>query len=158
VVIASSFGAFLALHALALREQSGARVEIEALVLLAPVVDPWHHGSMLLSEQVEQQWRAQGSLPIVDLERQCTVPVHYQFVEELQALGACRAPLKVPTLIVHGRSDPVVSVEQSRLFAVSQSRVTLVTVEGDHSLLENPNDLVGLIEDFIGRVELLQNE
>lgn len=146
VVIASSFGAFVALHALQrVRREATPR----ALVLLAPVTDPWRGEHTLLTPQVEAQWREQGSLPLMDLAKQQEVRVHYRFVEELHALGACREIEHVPTLIVHGRSDEVVSVEQSREYAAKCAGVTLVTVDDDHGLLAQPPELVELIEGFV---------
>jgi pimeloyl-ACP methyl ester carboxylesterase len=147
-VVASSFGAFIALHALH-------RVPQEfwprAVVLLAPVTHPWWGDRALLTPHVEAQWRAQGSLGIMDLARQCEVQVHYRFVEELHALGACSQQIGVPTLLVHGRSDEVVSVEQSRMYAAQHPEVALVTVDDDHALLSQPQHLVALIEGFLGR-------
>lgn len=150
VVIASSFGAFIALHALRAIQRE---VVPHALVLLAPVIDPWSGKMALLTPQVEEQWRVQGSLPILDLTLHREVPVHYRFVEELQALGPWRDEIGVPTLIVHGRRDAVVSVEQSRACAAVQPCVTLVTVDDDHALLSQPSELVALIDEFVVRRE-----
>lgn len=146
VVIASSFGAFLALHAL---QRAPREAAPPVLVLLAPVTDPWRGEHTLLTPKVEAQWRGQGSLPLTDLAKQQEVRVHYRFVEELYALGACREIEHVPTLIVHGRSDEVVSVEQSREYTAKCAGVTLVTVDDDHGLLAQPAELVELIERFV---------
>jgi predicted esterase YcpF (UPF0227 family) len=55
-IVASSFGAYVALHALAY----AAEVRPHCLVLLAPVIDPWDSRSALLSSEVEATWKEQG--------------------------------------------------------------------------------------------------
>jgi alpha-beta hydrolase superfamily lysophospholipase len=147
-VIASSFGAFIALHALQRVNRAAAP---RAMVLLAPVIDPWWGKRALLTPQIEAQWREQGRFPIMDLARKSEVQVHYRFVEELHLLGVCGEVAGVPTLIVHGRSDEVVSVEQSREYAAQQPDVMLVTVDDDHALLARSAELVSLVEKFLVR-------
>ena len=100
-IVASSFGAYVALHALAY----AAEVRPHCLVLLAPVIDPWDSRSALLSSEVEATWKEQGFRSIVDLARGIEVPVHYRFVEELHRLGVGVPRADVPTLLVHGERD-----------------------------------------------------
>ncbi len=146
VVVASSFGAYIALHALAQVPD----VRPVCLVLLAPVINPWDSRSALLSQQVEEQWKAAGSRPVADLERGVEVPLHYAFVEELHQLGIGMPVLAVPTLVVHGARDVVVSCEQSRDFVAACSNATYRSLDDDHALLQEPEVWLRLVDEFIG--------
>jgi pimeloyl-ACP methyl ester carboxylesterase len=144
-VVGSSFGAYVALHALAHVPE----VRPHCLVLLAPVIDPWDSRSALLSSEVERGWKEKGFRPIVDLARGVEVPVHYEFVEELRCLGSGVPRADIPTLLVHGERDPIVSIERSREFASAHSTVTFKSLDDDHALLGDPQAWLRLVEDFI---------
>ena len=148
ILVGSSFGGFIALHALnELAEHK--RAHVAKLVLLAPALDPWDPGSQLLSPERERLWRDHGSAPILDIERGIEVPVHYGFVEELRGFDSWRVELPVPTLIIHGRDDEVVSVGQSQRFAVGRPWVTLEVVHDTHQLLKNPQKLLESVNRFV---------
>jgi len=144
----SSFGAFVALHAYASLTPTE-RPHIKALVLLAPLIDPWDSKGGLLTPEREAAWKAQGTLAVMDLERGMDVGVHYRFVEELRAFDSASVVVDVPTLIIHGRNDDVVPVAQSESFAARWGRVTLEVFDDGHQLLKEPDALVRRIEEFL---------
>jgi len=148
ILMGSSFGAFLALHAY--HELSrDERAHIEKLVLLAPALNPWDPASGLLTPERERAWREAGSAPVLNIETGVLVPVHYRLVEELRAFDSQAVALEVPTLIVHGTRDEVVPVAQSRDFAATRPGVTLVLVDDTHQLIGDPQKMLSLIERFI---------
>lgn len=147
-LVGSSFGAFAAMHALS-RASEPSLAQVQAVALLAPVFDPWDAGSAMLSSEIEQRWKLDGSYPILDLEQQLPVPIHYRFVEELRELSVAQAPSAKPTLIIHGRRDTTVSPAQSERAVKCSSNVQLQFIDDDHRLLAQPERLMGLLEDFI---------
>lgn len=149
-VIASSFGAFLGVHALS-KVPPQLRAQVQSLVLLAPVLDPWDRASKLLSSDIEERWRRDGFMPIEDLARSQKVPVHYQFIEELREITRLEIALVEPTLIVHGTRDETVSATQSESFAQQSPGVLLQLIDDDHRLLGQPDRLLSIIEGFILR-------
>jgi alpha-beta hydrolase superfamily lysophospholipase len=144
----SSFGAFIALHAINSLAPDD-RAHIVRVVLLAPALNPWDPRSGLLTPERERVWREVGSAPILDVETGNEVPVHYTFVEELRALDSRSVQLPIPTLIIHGTEDEVVPVSQSREFAASREGVILELVHDTHQLLKNPTKMLESIERFI---------
>ena len=148
VLIGSSFGAFVAIHALAsLTPQEKGRVE--RLVLLAPLFDPWDQNSALLTPEVQRSWREVGTFPIMDLELKQEVPVHYRLMEELRLFDSSKVSLNIPTLIVHGTQDKTVPCSQSQHFAAERGEVQLKLVDQGHQLLEDPQGLLLMLEEFI---------
>ncbi len=149
-VVGSSFGAFVAAQSL-LRLPQESRHHVQSLVLLAPVIEPWDSGSKLLSPEVEERWRREGSMLVEDLERREQVPVHFRFVEELKEVANMDIVPVVPTLVVHGTRDETVSAAQSERFAKRNPGVELKLLDDDHRLLGQPVMLMSLVEGFIQR-------
>lgn len=148
IVMGSSFGAFIALHAINSLAPHD-RAHIVRIVLLAPALNPWDPQSGLLTPERERGWQEAGWAPIVDIETGKEVLVHYQFVEELRALDSRSVQLPIPTLIIHGTDDEVVPALQSQEFASSRTGVTLELVDDTHQLLKNPAKMLESIERFI---------
>jgi pimeloyl-ACP methyl ester carboxylesterase len=148
ILMGSSFGAFLALHAYheLLNDE---RAHIRSLVLLAPALNPWDPASALLTPARERIWRERGSAPVLDLETGVEIAVHYQFVEELRAFDSRGVRLELPTLIIHGLNDEVVPVAQSLEFVASRPGVVLELLNDSHQLLGEPSKMLSLIERFI---------
>lgn len=148
VLIGSSFGAFIASHALRLLSAEE-RGRVSKCVLIAPLFDPWDTRGGLLTPDRERVWREKGEFPIMDLGKGAEVPVHYRFVEELRELCASSISYAVSTLLVHGARDEVVPVSQSHQFASSRPWVKLHIFEDDHQLLGDPAALLKVMEGFI---------
>jgi alpha-beta hydrolase superfamily lysophospholipase len=148
VLVGSSFGAFLALHAYHELADSD-RAHIRALVLLAPALDPWDPVSGLLTPDRERAWREQGTAPVLNLETGVEVPVHYRFVEELRGFDTRSVVLKLPTLIVHGVRDEVVPIAQSREFVAARPGIAFEEVDDTHQLLGDSEKMLSIVERFI---------
>jgi pimeloyl-ACP methyl ester carboxylesterase len=148
VVVGSSFGGFVASHALSrLAPEEQARVR--QVVLIAPLFDPWDPKDALLTPERDVEWREKGEYPLADLEKGVNVPVHYKFVEELRRFKATDISFHIPTLVVHGRQDEIVPVQQSEEFARLRPWVHLKILEDGHQLLKDPAGLAALIEAFL---------
>jgi len=154
-VVGSSFGGFAAAHAYQVCSEE-TKSRIRGLVLLAPVLYPWHRTRGLLTPEVERQWREQGVYPITESATGKNVLVHYEFIEELRTYDSDAVTLGVPTLIMHGTKDVVVSHHQSVEFAARRPSVELILTPDDHQLLAEPVTLVRRIEGFINSNSLVQ--
>jgi pimeloyl-ACP methyl ester carboxylesterase len=148
VLMGSSFGAFLALHAYD-ELSHDERNHVCGLILLAPALNPWDSASGLLTPEREKEWRERGSAPVLNLESGVEVPVHYRFVEELRAFDSGAVALDVPTLVIHGVEDEVVPVAQSRQFAACHPGVELILLQDTHQLLGDPPKMLNILERFI---------
>ena len=147
-VVGSSFGGFVALHALARAHARGAP-GLGGLILLAPAIDPWQEESNLISAPVEAVWERDGFFPLYLQEFQRVVPVHFAFLLELRALGKGTHTPKTSTLLIHGTRDEIVHYSQSERFTAEVPESRLVLMDDDHALLADPRGLVGHIATFL---------
>jgi hypothetical protein len=107
---------------------------IAALVLLAPafrLVERWR-GRM--TPAAWDDWRDSGFLAITDYTTGQPARVDFGFAEDALAHDAGWPDVRVPTLILHGRSDQTVDIELSRTFAEGKRHVRLVELDDDHEL------------------------
>lgn len=151
VLIGSSFGGFVALHAYG-RLAPEARARVRGLVLLAPVFYPRHSRHGLIAPDVEASWRERGFMPITDSATGQLVPLHYEFARELSGFNSDEVDVRVPALVAHGTKDETVSHEQSVEFCSKQSSAELVLFEDDHQLVADPDGLLSTIRGFISRM------
>ncbi len=150
-LVGSSFGGFLALRAVALLAPE-MRARVLGIALLSPVIDPWDASSRLVTPEVEQQWRCDGTYPIIRLDDGRTVLMHYRFVEELRSVACADLVLDVPILAVHGLRDVVVPHAQSERFSRRHPGVHLVLLDEEHQLLERPERFLDALEVFFHSV------
>ncbi len=131
LLVGSSLGALVALR---YAERYGA----ERLLLLAPLLN---YQSLGMSEDVLQWWKRKGEIKIDHYSFAGKIPLRYAFHQDgLQYADLIEPP--APTLIVHGREDERISIEQSRAYVGDYSdRVELVEVDSGHRL----NDQLDLI-------------
>lgn len=138
ILVGSSLGGLAALHYYDhYRHSSAARVS--HLVLLAPVFDfdanrVWKDGT-----DWDTEWRTHGTLDFMNYTVGAMRPVHYGMVEDIRTYDSARVALDIPTLIIHGTHDDVVTPQQSIDFAAAHPSVTLHLVAGDHQLLDQTN-------------------
>lgn len=147
-LVASSFGAYIGLHAM-WRLAQEERAHVTRLVLLAPLINPWDSSSSLLTTEAEAEWARRKRFPVRDLESGELVDVHYGLVEELKSLGPAPVCPTIPALVVHGRRDAVVSPSQSEGFCKIHPTARLELLDEDHSLLGDRPKLLGIIEEFL---------
>ncbi len=146
VLIGSSLGGLTACR---VAEQDA---RVCALVLLAPafrIIERW---PARLGEAAWEAWRATGWIETVDYARGGTSRVDHGFAEDAaiaDAPGDGWPDVRVPTLIVHGRADEVVSIDLSREWAAGKRHVRLVEVEDGHELGASVTRIVGALDEFL---------
>lgn len=108
-----------------------------ALVLLAPAFGLAARWRERLGPAQWERWRTSGSIEVDDHATGGKARVDYGFVDEIERIDAADGgwpDVRVPVLIVHGRSDDAVPVERSRAFAAGRRHVRLVEVDDGHEL------------------------
>jgi pimeloyl-ACP methyl ester carboxylesterase len=122
------------------------------VVLLAPLLYPWHQACGVILPSIEEQWRRDGVFPIEQGATGLFVKVHVGFLDELTKYRTEEIKLSVPTLIIHGEHDQSVPIAQSVEFSKQKLEVTLVRVADNHQLLADPSALLAHISGFLGAV------
>jgi uncharacterized protein len=130
VLIGSSFGGLTAAW---LAEQPELQRQIERLVLMAPAFCFLEQWLPRLGEQ-HQRWQREGVLSVYHYGEQRQRPLHYSFITDAQAYDEQRLQQPIPSLILHGQQDEVISIQASRDYAAQRPWVKLVELESDHAL------------------------
>lgn len=129
MLIGSSLGGYqAALHA-ARKPDS-----VPALVLLAPAFDFANRFQKLLGEDLNR-WQREGGLPLYHYRYQREVPLGYQFMEDAMRYEAI-PQVNVPTTVLHGLGDEIVSPELSKQFADGRPNVRIEWLDTDHGMLD----------------------
>jgi pimeloyl-ACP methyl ester carboxylesterase len=124
-VIGSSLGSLVALH-------YGHRFgEVNRMLLLAPALS---YGMNEADAEQLQRWQEVGTVPIFHYAFESEVGLRFGFhVDGLQYLDPVVPP--APTMIIHGRSDDVVPIENSRSYVARFPHlVQLIEIDSDHRL------------------------
>jgi uncharacterized protein len=108
--------------------------QVEQLILLAPAFGFLQHWLGTFSTEQLQTWQVAGYLPFYHHAEKRELPLHYQFVHDLQQYRSSVLTHPVPTLILHGLQDSVIPISASREFAASRSWVNLIELNDDHEL------------------------
>jgi uncharacterized protein len=108
---------------------------VRAVVLLAPAFQFVRTWEERLGPEAWAAWKREG-LEVQDhANGGRPVRVDFGFMEDAAAVEAGGPPpVRVPSLVVHGRRDDTVSVEVSREWARGQSLVRLVETDDGHEL------------------------
>lgn len=123
---------------------------VDRLILLCPAFDFAERWPTMLGEAAFARWKAEGTLdmpgPTGALE-----PVHFELFADAASNHPNRPAVPCPTLIIHGRNDPIVPIEGSREYAAAHAdRVRLIEVDDDHSLASSLEAIqAAAIEHFI---------
>lgn len=133
-IIGSSLGGWLAWH---LGQEFS---HVQQLVLLAPAFNMMGKRAQDISPTRRQQWRTTGWMPWDDDALHKDFPLSWKWVEESEALWAKRIdqPKRVPTRILHGLQDVVISPKGSWEFTEElltrdpQYPIELLFKTGDH--------------------------
>jgi pimeloyl-ACP methyl ester carboxylesterase len=124
-LIGSSLGGLVSLH---YAHRFG---RIERMLLLAPMT--MMHPGWAREEELEH-WRKAGVVPIFHYAFQRELPLRYAFYSD-GLLFRQPVPPVAPTLIVHGRNDEAIPINDSRAYATEfADQVHLIEVDAGHDL------------------------
>jgi pimeloyl-ACP methyl ester carboxylesterase len=146
VLFGSSLGGLVACRA---AEQDP---RVCALVLLAPAFRMAERWRARLGDEGMRRWRESGWLAIDDHATGQRARVDHGFYEDaerLEAAGDGWPDVRVPVLIIHGRSDEVVDIELSRAWAAGKRHVRLVEVDDTHELIASLPRIAGEARRFL---------
>jgi pimeloyl-ACP methyl ester carboxylesterase len=122
-----------------------------ALVLLAPAFQAAQRWRARLAGEALRRWRETGWLEVDDYATRQKARVDHGFLEDLEAVDPPDSwpDVRVPTLIIHGRHDPVVDIEGSRAFAAGRRHVRLVEMDDGHELVNTLPATVAEVDRFL---------
>jgi uncharacterized protein len=126
-VIGSSLGGFMAAW---LAEEY---VSVGRLVLLAPAFGFLEQNR---EEKILQEWERSGWLSVYHYGYRRSIPLHYEFLRDLQRYRHPEPTRELPTLILHGRSDEVIAIDRVREYEKARPWVQLIELDSDHSLTD----------------------
>ncbi len=109
------------------------QLQVERLILLAPAFGFLSHWLPQLGAEKLQQWQKEQYLMVYHYGEKSLLPLSYQFVLDAAQYRDEQLLCCVPTLILHGCQDEVISIQASRDFA-HRPWVELFELNSDHSL------------------------
>jgi len=146
VLIGSSFGGLTAAW---MAEQPDPQDKIAALVLLAPAFQFLAQWLPRLGPDQLAAWQSKGTLAVFHYSEQRNLPLYYDFVKDAQQYQDEALKHVVPTLVIHGIHDDVISVDASRAYVASRPWVTLVEVDSDHALVDVQDEIWQHVQAFL---------
>jgi alpha-beta hydrolase superfamily lysophospholipase len=150
VLIGSSLGAFVAVHAAARSRTGPARTAVDRLILLAPALDFGSSRMKELGEDAINEWRQSGRLHVFHYGYGRLMPVGYELYEDAARYDAFALDVSMPVLIFQGTRDTVVDPAVARRFAQDRPNVTLRLLEDDHQLLASMPAIWDESREFLG--------
>lgn len=138
-LVGSSLGGLVSLR-------YAARYPVDRILLLAPLLA---YQSLNMSEQALEMWETKGTIDIDHYAFPGKIPLNYRFhVDGLQYQEMIQPPGEV--LIVHGRNDERVPIEDSRYYQEKYpDQVRLVEVDSDHRLGDQLSLIQELVHDYL---------
>jgi len=139
LLVGSSLGGLVSL-------QYASRYQVRKTLLLAPLLA---YQSLGMSAEALSWWEEQGEIEIDHYAFPGKIELGYQFHRDGQSYQDMIPP-EAPTLILHGRRDERVPVEDSRYYAEQYpSAVQLVEVDSDHRLGDQHEVIWDQITSFL---------
>ena len=129
VLIGSSLGAFVAVHAAVAHAQRVGR-----LILLAPALDFGGNRLRQLGEHGIEEWRRRGRLPFFHYALNEPREVAFDLYEDAARYDAFSLEVAQPALVFQGRQDASVDPEMVERWASGRPNVDLRLVDDDHQL------------------------
>lgn len=140
VVIGSSLGGLTAAR-VAERDP-----RVAALVLLAPAFQLIARWKQLPGWD---DWRRLGWREIHDYKTDAPARIEFGFAQEVMQLDVGYPDVNVPTLVLHGIDDDVVSIEHSRTFAAGKPHVRLIELDDGHDLIASVPRMLAETDRFL---------
>ena len=123
--------------------------QVKRLVLLAPALDFLTNSIKIIGEEKYAQWCRQGATDFYHYGKKENVLLSYEFVLDMYRYDDHSLQRQLPTLILHGEKDEVISVESSKSFVVNRPWIRFIELAGsDHSLEQAQEILWRATEDF----------
>jgi alpha-beta hydrolase superfamily lysophospholipase len=125
---------------------------VAALVLLAPAFDLSRRWRARLGEEGMARWAASGFLEVDDHTTGGKARIDHGFFQDLEVVDGSDGGLpdvRVPTLVLHGTRDDVVSIDRSRDFARGRRHVTLHELDDGHELITSLPHILAASASFL---------
>ncbi|MEA5471874.1 YqiA/YcfP family alpha/beta fold hydrolase [Spirulina sp. 06S082] len=127
-IIGSSFGGLTAVWLAQKHPQ------VKQVICLGPAFNFLDHFLAKIGEQKLQQWQETGYLSIYHYGQNRRLPLHYEFITDVQKYPDSELQCAVPTLILHGRYDEVIPIQASKNYQKNFPQVKLIELESNHTL------------------------
>ena len=148
VLIGSSLGAFVAVHAAA------GDPRVKGLVLMAPALDFGADENDRIGAVSIAEWRAAGSCQVFHYAWNRPETLDFTLYEDAARYDAFAVDLKMPVLVFQGRRDTVVDPRVVIRWWGGRPNVTLDMLDDDHQLQASIDRICGMTSAF---VEALQD-
>ncbi|MCP3104751.1 alpha/beta fold hydrolase [Myxococcus sp. K15C18031901] len=125
---------------------------VGALVLLAPAFHVVSQLRRRMGEAGWNHWRTSGWIETDDFAEKRKVRIHSGFIDDAEEMDARLGgwpDVRVPTLLIHGRSDDTCDIRYSRQWAEGRRYVKLVEVEDGHELTASLPRILSESEAFL---------
>ena len=139
-LIGSSLGGLVALWVAKQQPQ------VERLVLLAPSLD--FQNITLLGESQLSQWRFNKEMLVYHYSEERELLLSYDFIEDFSQYSDNDLQRALPTLILHGKNDEVIPIQNARDFAATRPWIKLIEFDSDHRLTDVQTQLWQEIKKF----------
>lgn len=123
--------------------------QVEQLVLLAPAFGFPQTWVDRLGTASLEQWRQCQYLSVYHYGDKQERQLHYNFFVDAQHYELAHVQRSVPTLILHGRHDDVVAIDQSRAYVAAHPAAQLLELESDHSLNDKLPEIWQAVQQFL---------
>ncbi|HEY3380240.1 MAG TPA: YqiA/YcfP family alpha/beta fold hydrolase [Vicinamibacterales bacterium] len=150
MLIGSSLGGFVALHAAARRAAVTGAHPIAGLILLAPAVDFASSRESHLTPADIDDWRRTNRRDVFHHAYGRTVPVRFALYADGHGYDAFGVRVDVPMLVFQGIRDTIVRPESVIEFAASRPNVTLRLLDDDHQLQNHLDEVWRESAAFLG--------
>lgn len=122
--------------------------QIKKIMLLAPafgVRDAWRKQ---INELSLRFWRFIGQIKVPHSEYQKSVPLKYNFLEDMLTHEDRNIHPSVPTMIIHGTRDEVIPVEHSIHYNQMFPESKLFLIDSDHNLEKDVGFIWDKVKEF----------
>jgi uncharacterized protein len=110
--------------------------QVQRLILLAPAFNFRPIWSAQLGKKTLADWQNTGGLWVYHYGYRRSVALNYEFIKDLANYPQEKLTREIPTLIIHGRSDEVIPLENSLHYSYSRPWVQLIELDSDHTLTD----------------------